>query len=299
MGKSKSIILSDLHIDTWETDARRIRLNGKTREEHFHDFLEAKRKEIDRLYIVGDLLDLPPEQEGDVFPKDGIASRVFKELIALSGKDGIRIFYVFGNHDIGASGLTMNQECQIPWLGKISTYYPRLTVKTPKGKILLEHGHFYDPALALYADSLLNRTYIGRVRRSIPSIEAVNEKFNRSFQRRDGEGSTPKYGAKTHVHGKGLIDRIVAYLSGNHIPTVDKEIKDHWAGVARRFLEDSPDPEIKTVVYGHTHLPEHRSWDDLHYFNSGDWCGETKNTTYLEVDEEGNIALQNWVHVEE
>src|SRR5574340_587418 len=101
MIKDGTIVVSDLHADTW-TDRK---LNtGKTKRDHFFHLLDwCERVGIRELVINGDLLDLPPWQGQESFTAGpSVARDVIERLVDLGKR--IPITYVIGNHDIGISG---------------------------------------------------------------------------------------------------------------------------------------------------------------------------------------------------
>lgn len=302
--KTNTIIVSDLHIDTWD-QSRKIK--GKTKEEHFIDFLEQKKATTKFLYVAGDLLDLPPERGMDAFPTGGAVDRVLAKLIEISRQPDTFVVYVIGNHDIGLSGLRVNRNFEVSWLGRIAISYPRVYISTPKGGILVEHGHFYDPSLVIYAGDLLWTTYFGEAREQ-PFVH-ISSSLVRSLQRRDsvtGEKiwkagelkpiPRPPVGCRDQI--KELIRRLL-----RRPPVVIEEVYKplHWQNAAKEVLQEynesvSPDERAKSIVFGHTHRPDKYIWNTgEQYFNSGDWSGDTPHSTYLEVDESGSVLDRDWI----
>lgn len=302
--KTNTIIISDLHIDTWNHLAK---FKGKTKDEHFLDFLEEKEITTRFLYIVGDLLDLPPRRGRDAFPTGGVVDRVLARLIELSREPDTFVVYLIGNHDIGLSGLRVNRNFEMPWMGRIAISYPSIHFSTPKGGILLEHGHFYDPSLAIYAKDLLWTTYFGAAREQ-PFVH-ISSGLVRSLQRRDsvtgkkiwkpGELKPiprPPRGCRAQI--KELIQRLI-----RRSPAIVEEIYKplQWQNAAKEVLRKhnkgvSSGERARAVVFGHTHRPDKYIWDTgEQYFNSGDWSGDTPHSTYLEVDKDGNIFDHDWI----
>jgi UDP-2,3-diacylglucosamine pyrophosphatase LpxH len=302
--KTNIIIVSDLHIDTWDQSGK---FKGKTKEEHFLDFLEQKKATTRSLYIVGDLLDLPPERGRDAFPTGGAVDRVLTRLIELSRQPDTFVVYVIGNHDIGLSGLRVNRSFEIPWMGRIAISYPRVHIGTQKGSILLEHGHFYDPSLVIYAGDLLWTTYFGEAREQ-PFVH-ISSSLVRSLQRRDsvtgkkirepGELKPiprPPIGCREQI--KGFIKRLLR----RPLPVIEEVYKPlHWQNAAKEVLREynesvGADERARVIIFGHTHRPDKYVWDTgEQYFNSGDWSGDSPHSTYLEVDEDGNIFDHDWI----
>ncbi len=302
--KINTIIVSDLHIDTWDQSRK---LKGKTKEKHFLDFLEHKAPTTRFLYIGGDLLDLPPERGKDAFPTGGAVDRVLAKLIELSREPDTFVVYLIGNHDIGLSGLRVNRSFETPWLGRIAIAYPHVYIDTPKEGILLEHGHFYDPTLAIYAGDLLWTTYFGEAREQ-PFVH-ISSSLVRSLQRRDSVTGEKIWKAgelkpipRPPVGCRGQIKELIKRMIRRPPAVIEEVYKPfHWREEAKEVLDEynetvSSDQRARTMVFGHTHRPDKYVWDTgEQYFNSGDWSGDTLHSTYLEIDKDGNIFDHDWI----
>lgn len=299
--KNNIVVISDLHLDTW--DSRKIK--GKTKEEHFLDCLAQKKATTKYLYIIGDLMDLPPERGTDAFPDGSPAQRVIAKLIEFSREPNTFVVYLVGNHDIGLSGFRANQDFSSPWLGRIAVSYPRIHINTPRGVILLEHGHFYDPTLLITVGDLLWDTYFGGARKQ-PFVH-VSGGLVRSLQRRDSISSKKiwKAGELKPIPRPpmGYLEKM-KNLFKQESPPVELEkdlIPGLWRKAAKEALRKynesaSPDERAIAIVFAHTHRPDEFAWTDgSHYFNCGDWCGNTSHSTYLEVDRDGNISQHDWI----
>lgn len=180
-----TIVISDLHIDYWTK--RKIR--GKSRKEHFFDFLQwCLDTGVRELVINGDIMDLPPyrgqfafQETPETCDADGncIARQVVERLVQFGAK--VPVTYVFGNHDIGLSGFRCMGEKDITGLGNVNLCYPNYVIPDIGGsRFLIEHGHFYDPFLILYVNDLTKRTY----------LPWEFEQFDWTMQRRDPNTGT-------------------------------------------------------------------------------------------------------------
>lgn len=289
--KTETLIISDLHIDTW------------TNAQPFLDFLKAKAPTTKALYINGDLMDLPPARGEDVCPPGSLVDKVLTALVEFARQPDARLIYVIGNHDIGLSGLRINYDFQIPWLGGLAVTYPRVHVPTPQGGIVIEHGHFYDPSLALYAGDLMLGTYFGEARTA--KAAEITSGLIRKMQRRDPVTAEPAARPGDHSAtapppagcrsvGRTIINAITKRTS----PAIDALTPELWRQAAKTALNDynrtaDPDKQASTIVFGHTHQADEHSWDTgEHYFNDGCWTGENRN--YLVIDEEGRITSHTW-----
>lgn len=297
-----AIIVSDLHIDTWDNKKK---TQGKTKARHFLDFLEAKAPDIESLYIAGDLMDMPPVRGEDVVPRGSVAEQVMNGLVTFAGQSDKQLVYLVGNHDIGISGLRINLGFQVPWLGGMAITYPRVYINTTAGGIMVEHGHFYDPSLMLFAGDLILGTYYGDVR-GLPASD-VSSGLARVLQRRDpitaekvvdaGELQlTVKQRPGCRSIGRSIINTILQKFG----PTVDVYTPQLWRDAAPKALADyneSADDkhQASTIIFGHTHAPDNMTWDDKQYFNSGAWSGNGPQSTYLEIDDKGRISSQEWI----
>jgi UDP-2,3-diacylglucosamine pyrophosphatase LpxH len=155
---ARTIIVSDLHVDTWSDEPFGEGDRRKTKLAHWCDLLDwCSSQNIAELVINGDLMDAPP-YKGDACFTTGPARDAAERLLAYA-KDH-RVTYIYGNHDIGISGLRCPAGSGVAALRGTGLWYPRYTLTVAGSVVLLEHGHFYDPALILYMRDLAKRTYL-------------------------------------------------------------------------------------------------------------------------------------------
>ncbi len=298
-----TLIISDLHIDTWD---KIVKVAGKTKAEHFLDFLKVKAAAADALYVAGDLMDLPPVEDRDVSPQGSVVEEVLTALVDFAGRPDKRLIYLIGNHDIGLSGLRINYDTQIPWLGNLTITYPRVFIETGNGNVMVEHGHFYDPSLMLFAGDLMLSTYFGEIRGE--QAGDFSSGLMRRLQRRDpvtGEEihkagdlkPAPKPATGCRAIGRNIIN-IFKRQAGK---AVDSYTPALWRDVAPNVLAEyntsaSVDRQARTIVFGHTHAPDSATFNNGElYYNSGSWSGNGSESTYLCLDEKGTITIHDWI----
>ena len=315
---SRTIIVSDLHADTW-TD-RKIRSTGKDKKQHFFEFLDwCGGAGIRELIINGDLMDLPPYEGQFAFPVgQSVARDVVVELEKLASN--VQVTYVFGNHDIGVSGFRSMGCNSIPGLRNVNFCYPNYVIDDyAETTILVEHGHFCDPALIFYVRDLAKRTY----------VESNFEAFNWVMQRRDVKspsivvkpgslqpadvktGENAYSAARQDQQPPSLWSRIIGWLWQHVRNAAEKPTMEQWRHEAIEEMgkyigkTKSEGGKIKPVlyqIYGHTHRADARDAEQLAggvsgiYVNAGTWTDEVDQGWYLDVDDNGKVWLQDWIN---
>lgn len=322
----RKILVSDLHIDTW-TD-RKIRETGKTKEEHFYDFLSwCEDAQIDEFIINGDILDLPPV-DGEAFPANKpIVSAVITRLLDFATK--VPVTYVYGNHDIGISGLQSQDGRQAAFLGNTLLYYPVYRFSpTPETTILVSHGHLADPFLALYVKSVLRNTYF------LPDISRLTLALQR--KRPDHPGPFPVVGTLPSINvasGENaykavlrqqqplrsakvkisLWDRIKNAFGCALAPATREVFWQNALDEMQQFIDDQHGKggfRNLYLIYGHTHAADARVEHPLvyqgvvcRYLNSGTWTeGNAPGAEivdqgwYVDIRENGTVWLQDWIN---
>lgn len=317
MKKDKVVVISDLHADTWSDDKN---IFGKTKLEHFFDFLDWIEPFASTLVINGDLLDAPPAPNTDILPT---YEKVILRLAKLA--QGTRLYYFIGNHDIGCWGLKLTNFMNIDIA---YSRYPHLIVQPhaagDTGFLYFEHGHFYDPVLNLYIHNAVTgmnpfnafSRFKDKLRGLFGSEQAKNERLLkraeglayinydvlRAAQRRD-----PK--KPGHRQSLGIQNRpeswedLETYLWKRFEPLITEYYTPfHWQRSAQRvftnFCRDHADAEIKAIIFGHTHMPDEKvlTCDGRRslYLNSGDWAEpvlekepDTHHASFIVFDNSG------------
>lgn len=332
------VLLSDLHIDTWvqptaatATHPRAAafgRLLGALRARATDP---AEPQGVD-VYINGDLLDIPlhPAHEGarepsvlhldDDFtqPWEGVLRRVrpngpAEERLATDtllgalrnvvhdGPQAVRLFYLTGNHDIGISGLRyfrpnarrqpldpQGPPEEVLDLPAHAIWNPAMVLQTGERWVYIEHGHLHDPLLWLYLRYALVDLLRGRARRG-------EHRLVRQVQRQrvgqDSSAGTRLNLRRDHTHlSRGLANTIVRL-----------RFRQAARRTFRRLYRTEQGRKIKTVVFGHTHLPERYElkvwwfergrlkWDTCTYINAGSWAGNTEDQLVWFIHPDGRV----------
>ena len=188
---SRYIIVSDLHIDTWTEEALGSGDRSKSKLQHWCDFLDwCEGQRLDEFIIDGDLMDAPP-YIGDGSFTSGIVRDAVMRLLQYAAQHTVT--YLYGNHDIGISGLRCVGGNSIGPLQRANLYYPGYVLPTDGSILLLQHGHLYDPALLLYLRDLDVRTYLVS---HFQAFEWVQQRLDPT----DGTGSpTPGVGSPAMI----------------------------------------------------------------------------------------------------
>lgn len=315
-GKREIIVVSDLHVDTWERAPEGL----AGREASFKAFLAAVEPTTSRLYINGDLLDGPPNPKdtwtgrpgaperfslkGSILPK---YENTLADIFEFNSRRPVDVLY--GNHDMAISGLRYDlvrrpqllQRLRVPYN---KSWYPNLIIGVPparpdlegKGqeqyRFYVDHGHFYDPVLLLYLRDFLFAALRSDLREAMTTIVLAG-------QRRTAEDQVPKQGIaapKPETRDQRIGHSLVRY---------------RWRWKARRVLTHRNAAEVKQGhrpltggLFGHTHLPDsytYRIWSarGLTYVNTGDWMGETGHGTYAVITQDGVVKRYDWLIAEE
>lgn len=323
---SRRIIISDLHVDTW----KETKINGKPKKDHFLDFIDCfESAGIDELIINGDLMDFPPYKSLTTFSdRKSVQVTVADRLISFARI--VPVTYVFGNHDIGISGIRALSENSVSILRNltINLCYPSYVLNYKKAKriILIEHGHFCDPVIRhapvinSYADNIVERVY---------GEWLEDKKVHWAMKVEAGKPkkavSAPTVGKETAVKVKkdqALYDAVVA-RNKREKQYSDEELEEmlrKWReegsikrGIRQLFRRGAykqmekfinltkPKNNVDkiTQVFGHTHCADmgRREINGINceYWNPGSWEGKSVNCEYLDIDDQGNVWLHDWV----
>ena len=324
----RTIIVSDLHVDTWDDEKYGAGERSKTKLDHWRDFLGwCTEKRVDELVINGDLMDAPP-YEGNVSFTSPIARQAVEELLAHARAH--KVTYVYGNHDIGISGIRCTADANVSPLQNVSLYYPDYVLLTQSSTLLIQHGHLFDPALLLYIRDLTLRTYL---RSKFQAFQWVQQRRDTKTGLRisppgvaspatinlgPASGDNVYYAIRlTDVvappapEDANAARRFIRNLKRGVVTKISESVKHYlWWEAAKGIFEDyCAQPNVQTsVIYcvmGHTHVPDtgETTVDGNHciYFNSGTWTGAGQNTedrqhaTYLDVRETGKVWIQDWI----
>lgn len=311
MPKDKTVVVSDIHAETWTDDP--ILHTDRTKLALFIEFLnDFVKTNAETLVINGDLFDVPDYQD----PPRPILPHYANLLAALANltttNPPTKIYWVIGNHELGLSGLDVDdyQHFKIKFNTLNLTPDPE---NKPNAQICVVHGHDYDPFLSLYIYKMVTRKiyspralwarfklslfqllnlvglggwvvrYLGGGDRGVPEyMSELNRTAVLAAQRRD-----PETGERIMPNGifqatdasqlqvpSWLIRRFWAWVTKYYI-------KENWQNAAQvrfdTFCRDEPNLEIKAITMGHTHVHDecqlsyNNGAKTTIYLNSGDW----------------------------
>ncbi|GHD31022.1 UDP-2,3-diacylglucosamine diphosphatase [Halioglobus pacificus] len=210
-----------------------------------------KRVECERLYLVGDIVDVWAMHKRVYWPE--AHNRVLRQILKMS-KRQVDVIYIPGNHD-----QNFREFCGSEF-GNI-TIHKQVEHKTLAGKrMLVMHGDEFDYAVRY---SRLNR-WIGDIGYDL--LMWFNRYINRA---REALGkpywSLAKW-VKVNISQAG--DAILAYQRA-----------------AAHFARDN---RFDGIICGHLHYPVISEIDGVTYCNDGDWV---ENCTALVEDWEGALHL--------
>ncbi|MFB3882517.1 MAG: metallophosphoesterase [Armatimonadota bacterium] len=331
---ARSIIVSDLHVDTWTEEPYGEGARRKSKLGHWVDFLDwCEQKRIDELIINGDLLDAPPYHGNSCFTSE-IALRAVERLAAYAVSR--RVIYIYGNHDIGISGLRCAGTANLAALRNVDLYYPDYVLHTDRSSLLIQHGHLFDPALLLYIKDLTVRTYVASHFQAFQWVQQRRDQNTGVLLRPPGVASPAMIGLGPQVddnvfYAIKLTDAVSpppatevsaarAFIKGLRRGVVMKvgESAKHylWWEAAKDVFDlylgqVTVERPLIYCIMGHTHVPDTAEAEiggkHCVYFNSGTWVGsgeaieDRQHATYLDVDgrtdanEKGKVWVQDWI----
>jgi UDP-2,3-diacylglucosamine pyrophosphatase LpxH len=312
-GVGEIVMLSDLHMDTWD----RAPEGRPERERRFLEFLRAMQPSTMELIINGDLVDAPPSPD-DTWEGDGVIIRgsllpkyegIIAALAELNNSSPVPlpVTILYGNHDMAASGLRYDLNKR-PLLRRVrvpftTSWYPNIILgvpgmsgipagRTPAGRephrFYIDHGHFYDPALLLYLRSFVVSALRADLRRAMTTLVV-------SGQRRAPDTDIPRRGlvaGEPRTRGEKLTHWLVRY---------------RWRWKARRVLIERNRHEIRQrhrpltgAAFGHTHLPDLYIFRSgaargMTYVNTGDWNADSGHGTYTIITQDGVVSQHDWL----
>jgi len=324
----RTVIVSDLHVDTWGAEKYGRGDRRKTKLDHWRDFLDwCAANAVDELILNGDLMDAPPYKGNDCFTTDP-ARQAVESLLAYA-KDH-PVTYIYGNHDIGLSGLRCLAGASLPALATINLLYPYHNLTVADSTFLLQHGHFYDPAILLYVKDLTERTYLQSHFQAFQWVQQRRDPMTGKQIQRPGVAppSTLDLGlspsgnsyeamqvtnnleSPTHQM-KQSTDAFFRKLAQGLVHKVADSVKHYlWWEASKQIFggylsSSNPRPKTLYSLLGHTHVPDTGETKvgrvRCLYFNSGTWtCAGTRPkdrsyATYLDIRDTGTLWAQDWI----
>ncbi len=243
----RAIIVSDVHLEDLSA----------ARDRHFLHFLETHTKDIDRLYVLGDLFDVWPGTSQTLIDRFAPVFKVFADVV----KRGGQVHYIEGNHDFQL-GKALEKKTGL------RVYRDDIRENWDGRRILLCHGDTVNEHDVTYLRirKLLRSALFRFVRFVLPDRLSLYLGTSASRLSRDTQAKRPD-----REERKGRIK--IRY----------REI------VADLFRQGND-----VIIMGHTHIPEDHRLEvenrPCQYLNSGDWV---ENFTFIRYDQ-GEFALHRF-----
>jgi Calcineurin-like phosphoesterase len=299
--KSFALVLSDLHVDTWEDEV----LTSRTLA--LESLLTWGEDHVQRLILNGDLLDAPPHPNNQKDPKflmvpfgwpgtkvedaenrhskvplapGALQTRFMPSLLRLQsfGKPTIS---TIGNHDIGVNGL----RTVLP-KARVANWAPGLLFESgEKSKyVFMEHGHSHDPILWVYvAYSLIDLLVRG-------DSSAAGQRGGRVGKAGGASNRTKDVNVKP-----GTFESVSVHKEklspGERLTRFAYRMAAYRRLRNLRFRYRREGIKIVAIMMGHTHIPDRFQLSkDTVYVNIGDWAGNKEHQTFALIKNEGEIV---------
>lgn len=238
----RTIFVSDIHLGTAGCQADALL-----------DFLRAHRS--DRLYLVGDIVDLWAIARRPHFPQTHLS--VIRKLLSRAEK-GTEIIYLPGNHDEAIRELL-----PLEAFGNIRVADEWMHVTADGRRVLVLHGDRFDQVVK-YARWL---AWLGDIGYQL--LLRANGVVN-ALRRRFGFGHW-----SLSAYAKRKVKMAVNFIGG------------YEEAVVRSVRERGAD----AVVCGHIHHPEVKDLHGVLYCNTGDWV---ESLTAVVEHMDGRLELVRW-----
>ena len=237
----RTLWLSDIHLGS---RACRIDL--------LLDFL--RRHRCERLYLVGDIIDLERMRNRLYWPK---AHTEALELILAMARSGTRVVYVPGNHDHDFRGMAGSH------LGPVEVHRETVHETADGRRLLVLHGDEFDSALRCNAlASLIGCAGYGLL-----------------------------LGLNRLTHGVNALLRRPYWSLAQAVKMRIGKAARYVARFQEACLDAARDAGLDGVVCGHIHRADLIERKGLVYCNDGDWV---ESCTALAEDDRGRLALIQW-----
>jgi len=300
--KTFALVLSDLHVDTWDGDM----LGQRT--QALDDILKWGESNVDRLILNGDLLDAPPHPNNqkdpmflavprlwpaeDVAPSEnrhdpkvviapGILQSRFMPALMRLQSFGKPTLGTIGNHDIGINGF----RTVLPG-SKTSNWVPGILFETDDRCrcVFMEHGHLHDPILWVYVSySLIDLLVRG-------DSSSGGQRGGRVGKAGGATARTQDINTKS-----GTFDRVSDHKEKLSVGERVTRFAFRMAAYRRyrelRLRYRADGIEIVAVLMGHTHIPDRfQLTKDTVYVNIGDWAGNKEHQTFVTISGDGVVT---------
>lgn len=241
VGEYRSIFISDLHLGTLGAKAEAV-----------NRFLKENR--ADRLYLLGDVLDVWCNRTVFRWPHEQIG--VIRRILGLA-ESGVDVYYVLGNHDRALyplSGLD---------IGHFHVRSELIHETADNRHVLVTHGDAYDGFVLNY--------------------EGISRLATRSHQLFQSVARIVSLARRSHQRGRLNVCRFVRVHA--------KRLADQIGRFAETVAEETMRRQLNGIVCGHMHRPEIRNVHGVEYYNAGDWVD---NCTALVEDFNGRLDLLHY-----
>ena len=220
------------------------------------DFL--KNNESEKLYLVGDIIDGWELKKTWYWPQ--AHNDVIQKILRKSRK-GTKVIYIPGNHDEGAKQFINNKFADIRILKE--AYH---TTKNGQ-KLWIIHGDLFDSirTVSKWLEFVGDEFY--------KIILWINEKLN-NIRR--------YYGMNYWSFSK-------------HIKSKISKANQYIQDFEKFMVRETKLKKCQGVVCGHIHKPEIKSYEEITYYNDGDWV---ENLTALVETKNGEMKLIQWADQE-
>ena len=212
--------ISDIHLGTRGSQA-----------EALLSFL--REYEFDKLYIVGDFIDVWQLRRGIYWPQ---AHNDVIQKILRAGRKGTRVIYIPGNHDEFVAGFFGH-------FGAVEIMQRDIHVTADGRRLLVIHGHELDTVV----QNIKWLAYVGDVGYQL--LLKLNSPVN-AIRHRLGLGY---WSLSAYV--KKSVKNAVSFIGAFEQAIVQYARRD----------------AVEGVVCGHIHTPVIRTIENTAYYNSGDW----------------------------
>jgi UDP-2,3-diacylglucosamine pyrophosphatase LpxH len=237
----RTLWISDVHLGTHASRARDLL-----------DFLGKVR--ADRLYLLGDIVDLQSLKSRPMFPGQHLA--VIAEFVERARR-GTEVLYIPGNHDFQFRKMVGRDICGIPVLLEACH-------TTPAGKrLLITHGDVLDGAIRKGT----NLEKFGAAAYAL--LLQADVLFNR-LRRRLGQDYFP-----------------ISASIKRRLSSANEYIARFESMAAEYALQRGFDG----IVCGHIHRPRLARIGDCLYANDGDWV---EHRSALAETADGTLQILNW-----
>lgn len=212
--------ISDVHLGTRGCKA-----------EALLDFLRVH--DFDRLYLVGDLIDIWALRRGIYWPQEH--NDVIQKLLR-KGRKGTEIIYIIGNHDEFLRSFYGN-------FASVTLVKNAIHTTADGRRLLVMHGHELDTVV----QNLGWLAHVGDI--GYVLLMRCNGLVN-FFRRRFGLGY---WSLSAYV--KAEVKNVVGFI-GKFEESIVRYAREH---------------DVDAVLCGHIHTAAARRIDGIDYYNTGDW----------------------------